>query len=131
MPNRHLPFLLPLTNLPGREIDNILVVQLDIGYLAVLLQHIDLGGSGLVRLLQDDGLERVRIDSSGVVAGDALLPGLPDSGSEAGMLTQYAAGAPTRACTGACPSGVSAWWSASARTKSSRPRRLPIPGSSG
>lgn len=39
MPNRHLPFLLPLTNLPGREIDNILVVQLDIGYLAVLLQH--------------------------------------------------------------------------------------------
>lgn len=94
VPNWHLPFLLPLTNLPGREIDNILVVQLDIGYLAVLLQHIDLGGSGLVRLLQDDGLERVRIDSSGVVAGDALLPGLPDSGSEAGMLTQYAGGAP-------------------------------------
>lgn len=95
LPNWHLPFLLPLTNLPGREIDNILVVQLDIGYLAVLLQHIDLGSSGLVRLLQDDGLERLRIDSSGVVvAGDALLPGLPDSGSEAGMLTQYAAGDP-------------------------------------
>ncbi|MFK0342469.1 putative bifunctional diguanylate cyclase/phosphodiesterase [Pseudomonas asiatica] len=95
LPNWHLPFLLPLTNLPGREIDNILVVQLDIGYLAVLLQHIDLGSSGLVRLLQDDGLERLRIDSSGVVvAGDALLPGLPDSGSETGMLTQYAAGDP-------------------------------------
>ncbi|WP_084785178.1 putative bifunctional diguanylate cyclase/phosphodiesterase [Pseudomonas putida] len=95
LPNWHLPFLLPLTNLPGREIDNILVVQLDIGYLAVLLQHIDLGSSGLVRLLQDDGLERLRIDSSGVVvAGDALLPGLPDNGSEAGMLTQYAAGDP-------------------------------------
>lgn len=95
LPNWRLPFLLPLTNLPGREIDNILVVQLDIGYLAVLLQHIDLGSSGLVRLLQDDGLERLRIDSSGVVvAADALLPGLPDSGSEAGMLTQYAAGDP-------------------------------------
>ncbi|WP_085589617.1 bifunctional diguanylate cyclase/phosphodiesterase [Pseudomonas sp. B14(2017)] len=95
LPDWRLPFLLPLTNLPGREIDNILVVQLDIGYLAVLLQHIDLGSSGLVRLLQDDGLERLRIDSSGVVvAGDALLPGLPDSGSEAGMLTQYAAGDP-------------------------------------
>ncbi|MET3676853.1 MULTISPECIES: EAL domain-containing protein [unclassified Pseudomonas] len=95
LPNWHLPFLLPLTNLPGGEIDNILVVQLDIGYLAVLLQHIDLGSSGLVRLLQDDGLERLRIDSSGVVvAGDALLPGLPDSGSDAGMLTQYAAGDP-------------------------------------
>lgn len=95
LPNGRLPFLLPLTNLPGREIDNILVVQLDIGYLAVLLQHIDLGSSGLVRLLQDDGLERLRIDSSGVVvAGDALLPKLPDSGSETGMLTQYAAGDP-------------------------------------
>lgn len=95
LPNWRLPFLLPLTNLPGREIDNILVVQLDIGYLAVLLQHIDLGSSGLVRLLQDDGLERLRIDSSGVVvAGDALLPNLPDSGSETGMLTQYAAGDP-------------------------------------
>lgn len=95
LPNGRLPFLLPLTNLPGREIDNILVVQLDIGYLAVLLQHIDLGSSGLVRLLQDDGLERLRIDSSGVVAaGDALLPKLPDSGNETGMLTQYAAGDP-------------------------------------
>lgn len=95
LPNWRLPFLLPLTNLPGREIDNILVVQLDIGYLAVLLQHIDLGSSGLVRLLQDDGLERLRIDSSGVVvAGDALLPKLPDSGSETGMLTQYVAGDP-------------------------------------
>lgn len=95
LPNWRLPFLLPLTNLPGREIDNILVVQLDIGYLAVLLQHIDLGSSGLVRLLQDDGLERLSIDSSGVVvAGDALLPKLPDSGSETGMLTQYAAGDP-------------------------------------
>lgn len=95
LPNWRLPLLLPLTNLPGREIDNILVVQLDIGYLAVLLQHIDLGSSGLVRLLQDDGLERLRIDSSGVVvAGGALLPKLPDSGSETGMLTQYAAGDP-------------------------------------
>ncbi len=92
LPNWRLPFLLPLTNLPGREIDNILVVQLDIGYLAVLLQHIDLGSSGLVRLLQDDGLERLRIDSSGVVvAANALQPELPNSGSETGMLTQYAA----------------------------------------
>lgn len=94
-PNRRLPFLLPLTNLPGREIDHILVVQLDIGYLALLFQHIDLGSSGLVRLLQDNGLERLRIDTSGVVVGgDALRPALPDNGSQAGLLTQYAAGEP-------------------------------------
>jgi diguanylate cyclase (GGDEF)-like protein len=90
LPSWRLPFLLPLTDLPGREIDNILVVQLDIGYLAVLFQHIDLGHTGLVRLLQDDGQERLRIDTSGVVvAGEALLPGLPDAGEASGQLTQY------------------------------------------
>jgi hypothetical protein len=93
LPNWRLPFLLPLTDLPGREIDNILVVQLDIGYLAVLFQHIDLGRSGLVRLLQDDGQERLRIDNSGVVvAGQTLVPGLPGSGEVTGQLTQYSLG---------------------------------------
>ncbi len=93
LPSWRLPFLLPLTDRTGRELDNILVVQLDIGYLAVLFKHIDLGGSGLVRLLQDNGLERLRIDASGVVvAGDTLQPELPEGGSEAGMLTQYVAG---------------------------------------
>ncbi|WP_258911918.1 putative bifunctional diguanylate cyclase/phosphodiesterase [Pseudomonas putida] len=93
LPNWRLPFVLPLTDLPGREIENILVVQLDIGYLAVLFQHIDLGSSGLVRLLQADGLERLRIDTSGVVvAGEGLQPELPNTGSDAGMLTQYATG---------------------------------------
>lgn len=92
-PDWQLPFLLPLTDLQGDAIDTLLVVQLDIGYLAVLLQHVDLGGSGLVRLLQGDGRERLRIDSRGMsVPGDALQPGLPGSASEAGMLTQYATG---------------------------------------
>lgn len=93
MPSWRLPFLLPLPNVPGREIDNILVVQLDIGYLAVLFQHIDLGDTGLMRLQQNDGLERLRIDTSGVVvAGDDFEPGLPAPGSETGRLVQFAAG---------------------------------------
>ena len=93
LPTWRLPFLLPLTDPTGREIDNILVVQLDIGYLAVLFQHIDLGSSGLVRLLQEDGLERLRIDTSGVVvADDSLQPELPGPDTEAGMMTQYEAG---------------------------------------
>ncbi len=75
LPTRHLTFLLPLTNSTGQEMDTILVVQLDIGYLAELFQHIDLGNSGLVRLLQDDGLERLRVDTRGVaIAGDLLQP---------------------------------------------------------
>jgi diguanylate cyclase (GGDEF)-like protein len=95
MPNWRLPFLLPLTDLPGREIDNILVVQLDIGYLAVLFQHIDLGDSGLMRLIQDDGQERLRIDTSGVVvAGDSFEPDMADADAAAGQLTQYASGVP-------------------------------------
>lgn len=90
-----LPFLLPLTDPTGREMDSILVVQLDIGYLAVLLQHIDLGSSGLVTLLQEDGVERLRIGTHGVVvAGEALQPELQLHGSQAGLQSQYAAGEP-------------------------------------
>lgn len=91
LPGWRLPFVLPLTDLRGREIDSILVVQLDIGYLAVLFQHIDLGRTGLMRLLQDDGTERLRIDTSGVIiGGDTLMPNLPDTDDDAGVLTQYA-----------------------------------------
>ncbi|WPM28760.1 EAL domain-containing protein [Pseudomonas sp. P1B16] len=93
MPSWRLPFIMPLTDLPGREIDSILVVQLDIGYLAVLFQHIDLGSTGLMRLLQDDGQERLRIDASGVLmAADNLEPGLPQAWPDAGALTQYSPG---------------------------------------
>ncbi|MBC3502536.1 EAL domain-containing protein [Pseudomonas sp. SWRI59] len=93
MPSWRLPFIMPLTDLPGREIDSILVVQLDIGYLAVLFQHIDLGSTGLMRLLQDDGQERLRIDASGVrMAADNFEPGLPQAGPDAGALTQYSPG---------------------------------------
>ena len=93
MPNWRLPFLLPLTDLPGREIDNILVVQLDIGYLAVLFQHIDLGDSGLMRLIQEDGQERLRIDTRGVVVTEGSFePDMANTDEASGQLTQYAAG---------------------------------------
>ncbi|WP_411564881.1 putative bifunctional diguanylate cyclase/phosphodiesterase [Pseudomonas shirazensis] len=89
---RPVPFLVPLSNLPGRQIDSVLLVHLDIGYLALLFQHIDLGASGFMRLLQDDGQERLRIDGSGVVVtGEALLPVPPATGADAGSLTQFAA----------------------------------------
>ncbi len=95
LPDRQLSFLLPLTSPRGHDLDSLLLVQLDSGYLAVLLQHIDLGSSGLVRLLQEDGLERLRIDGRGIAkATAALQPALPGNASEAGKLTQYAAGVP-------------------------------------
>ncbi|UCJ17124.1 EAL domain-containing protein [Pseudomonas sp. MM211] len=87
-----LPFLLPLTDPTTRSLEGILLVQLDIGYLAVLLQNIDLGGSGLMRLLDSAGRERLRISSSGVVVdGAALTPDLPDSDELSGRHRQFSA----------------------------------------
>ncbi len=88
--NWRLPFLLPLTDPSRGDAESILLVQLDIGYLAVLFQHIDLGSSGLMRLLDSAGHERLRVGNSGVlVAGEALKPDLPDSVEVAGRTSQY------------------------------------------
>ena len=89
-PSWRLPFLLPLADPSMRGLDSILLVQLDIGYLAALFEHIDLGRSGMMRLLDNEGRERLRITSSGVViAGAALSPELSSSGNESGEITQY------------------------------------------
>ncbi|MDR0278280.1 MAG: bifunctional diguanylate cyclase/phosphodiesterase [Paucimonas sp.] len=88
--NWRLPFLLPLTEPSRGQPESILLVQLDIGYLAVLFQHIDLGDSGLMRLLDSAGRERLRIGNSGVeVAGEALMPDLPDNVESAGRISQF------------------------------------------
>ncbi len=93
-PHWRLPFLLPLTDTAKSKLDGILLVQLDVGYLAVLMQNIDLGNSGIMRLLDNTGQERLRVSASGVVfAGDMLYPGLPDGDEVAGRQTQFSAGA--------------------------------------
>lgn len=95
LPNWRLPFLLPLVDSATGQMDSILVVQLDVGYLAALFEHIDLGQSGIMRLLDGDGQERLRISSSGVVlSGVPLLPELSATGDATGNLTQYAAADP-------------------------------------
>lgn len=89
-PNWRLPFLLPLSDSPVPSLNSILLVQLDIGYLAALFERIDLGRTGMMRLLDNNGHERLRITSSGiVVSGAALHPELPTWGDEAGEITQY------------------------------------------
>lgn len=90
MPVWRLPFLLPLANAATGKMDHILVVKLDIGYLAALFEHIDLGRSGLLRLLDAGGQERLRLSGSGVVvSGSALDPEPPDDGETTGMLIQH------------------------------------------
>lgn len=89
-PNWRLPFLLPLSDSSAQSLDSILLVQLDISYLAALFERIDLGRSGMMRLLDNDGHERLRITGSGIViSGAVLTPQLPKTGNEAGEITQY------------------------------------------
>lgn len=90
-PNWRLPFLLPLPDSVSGKMNGILVVQLDVGYLAALFEHINLGHSGIVRLLDDDGQERLRINNSGVVVGGlAMRPPMPGNADLAGKLAQHA-----------------------------------------
>ncbi|AWY39212.1 EAL domain-containing protein [Pseudomonas putida] len=95
LPNWRLPFLLPLLDSATGKMDSLLVVQLDVGYLAALLEHIDLGQSGFMRLLDSEGQERLRVSSSGVmIAGTPLTPELPNIGDASGSLTQYVSAVP-------------------------------------
>lgn len=89
-PNWRLPFLLPLSNSALNTLEGVLLVQLDVGHLAALFQNINLGDSGLLRLLDAANRERLRISESGVVvAGEAFSPELPDTAETFGQLSQF------------------------------------------
>ncbi|MDF2643771.1 MAG: deoxyribonuclease [Pseudomonas sp.] len=91
LPNWRLPFLLPIAGAATGKMEHILVVKLDIGYLAALFEHIDLGRSGLLRLLDASGQERLRLSSSGVVvSGVPFQPEPSENGRTAGTLVQEA-----------------------------------------
>lgn len=93
-PHWRLPFLLPLADSYQQNLDSILLVQLDIGYLTVLFQHVDLGASGLMHLLDRNGKERLRISRNGVeIAGVPLAPSIMNSQGLSGRMTRYAPGA--------------------------------------
>jgi diguanylate cyclase (GGDEF)-like protein len=84
-----LPFLIPLTSPDSIELKRILLVQLDVSPLTVLLNHADLGATGLVRLLDRADEGRLHFTNGGMTAaGKRLRPGLPTA-ADAGMTTQY------------------------------------------
>nr|WP_256737527.1 EAL domain-containing protein [Pseudomonas sp. dw_358] len=88
-PSWRLPFLLPLVDPATGQLERILLMQFDIGYMAALFEHIDLGPSGMLRLLDDNGEERLRISNNGVViAGHVLSPALPDGVETSGEFVQ-------------------------------------------
>src|SRR5690554_5527273 len=73
-----LPFLMPLGQ--GSQI---MLIELDVGYLLSLYQHTELGETGFIQLLDQRGREYLRVDAAGVVIeGERLLPVPPADQTE-------------------------------------------------
>lgn len=53
------------------------VLELDVGYLVGLLQHIALGSGTFVQILDSDGAEWIRANNCGVIGGNQILPAIP------------------------------------------------------
>jgi len=65
-PRWQLPFLVPLGE-TEQVAPGIMLVELDVGYLLGLYQHMDLGQTGLIQLLDAHNQEYLRANSNGVV----------------------------------------------------------------
>ena len=86
-----LPFLVPLDQgHPGGAVP-ILLIELDVGYLLSLYQHIDLGDTGFIQLLDAHGQEYLRADSTGVIIDGAPLQPLSPIGQTSGVLRSQVA----------------------------------------
>ncbi|MCD1646375.1 putative bifunctional diguanylate cyclase/phosphodiesterase [Marinobacter adhaerens] len=73
-PSWRLPFLVP-AGAPGYEpLNRLILVELDIGYLAGLLQHVELGPKGFIQILDAKGDEWMRADTNGVILGGLRIP---------------------------------------------------------
>lgn len=76
-PKWHLPLLLPIADPATRSrVTHIMLVEMDVGYLASLYQNIELGYSGVIQIIDEAGQERLRADTSGVIfSGGELVAG--------------------------------------------------------
>ncbi|GAB7528821.1 hypothetical protein PS3A_12300 [Pseudomonas sp. 3A(2025)] len=92
VPVGRLPFLLPLTHSATGKMESILVVQLDAEYLAALFEHIDLGRSGMMRLLDGEQRELLRVASGGVMVSG----GSPAASQDRGQYQSLYAAVPQR-----------------------------------
>ncbi|HTN30153.1 MAG TPA: cache domain-containing protein, partial [Pseudomonas sp.] len=94
LPAWRLPLLVPLPDEARQSIARIVRIDLDIGYLARLYQHIDFGLSGFVQLLDASGRERLRANGGGIIHGAAPLVAshTPSPDLRAGRYTSVADG---------------------------------------
>ena len=93
-PDWRLPLLVPLPDEARQSVARIVRIDLDIGYLARLYQHIDFGSSGFVQLLDASGRERLRANGDGVIHGGTPLTAshTPSPELRAGRYTSVADG---------------------------------------
>lgn len=87
-----LPFLIAIRQGSDEPVPQIMLIELDIGYLLSLYQHIDLGKTGFIQLLDVRGREYLRIDAVGVVVDGASLQPMPPSEHGSGVFRTRAAG---------------------------------------
>lgn len=93
-PSWRLPLLVPLPDEARQSIARVVRIDLDIGYLARLYQHIDFGPTGFVQLLDAGGRERLRANGAGVIHGGTPLTAsyTPSPELRAGRYTSVADG---------------------------------------
>ncbi|AOY89396.1 GGDEF-domain containing protein [Marinobacter salinus] len=73
-PGWRLPFLVPAGERVPAGLARLILIELDIGYLAGLLQHVELGPKGFIQVLDAQGDEWMRADTSGVIVGGIPVP---------------------------------------------------------
>jgi len=73
-PGWRLPFLVPTGERDHTGLSRLILIELDIGYLAGLLQHVELGPKGFIQVLDAQGNEWMRADTSGVIVGGIRVP---------------------------------------------------------
>ncbi|MFO8141850.1 MAG: diguanylate cyclase, partial [Marinobacter sp.] len=73
-PSWRLPFFVPTGLHSIDDEDSVILIELDVGYLAGLIQHIELGDKGFIQVLDADGREWMRADTSGVIVGGTPVP---------------------------------------------------------
>lgn len=72
-PAWRLPFLVPLRLADLSRSSRLILIELDIAYLAGLLQNVELG-SGFIQILDSRGDEWMRANESGIVVGGPQVP---------------------------------------------------------
>jgi diguanylate cyclase (GGDEF)-like protein len=73
-PHWRLPFLVPADWADDSGATQWILVELDIGYLAGLLQHVELGQGAFIQVQDANGDEWMRADSSGVIVDGPRVP---------------------------------------------------------